>query len=128
MFPEDFRAENMWRMKKPMWSMRYPFIILMNSHLIPKMINNEGLPSGSPFYLRYSRKPHPTSVGWGSSSVNALISPGCKRITLLSLCHLICVQLYMHVQIPRWNCRRNLLLRLLHIFHLVFLPLLFQLL
>lgn len=42
--------------------MKYPFIILMNSHLIPKMINNEGLPSGSPFYLRYSRKPHPTLV------------------------------------------------------------------
>ena len=31
--------------------MRYPFIILMNSHLIPKMINNEGLPDGSPFYV-----------------------------------------------------------------------------
>ena len=45
--------------------MKYPFIILMNSHLIPKMINNEGLPSGSPFYLRYSRKPHPTLVRWG---------------------------------------------------------------
>ena len=26
-------------------------------------------------------------------------------------------ELYMHVQIPRWNCHSNLLLCLLHIFH-----------
>ena len=72
--------------------MRYPFIILMNSHLIPKMIKK--------------RDCHLAVL----CICDNLIGSGCKRITLFSLCHLICVRLYMHVQIPRWNCHSNLLL------------------